>query len=201
MRAITPSALTRVFGLVLAAAALGCDTLDQGLAGAETEEAPRAAEFRSARVEAAIERADQTLRTRGFVPFAAERRGFLVDQATDVAELSLRSGTCYAGLAVGSSALRELDLRIFDSTGNEVVQDTTTGAAAALLFCPAQSGAYYLAVRASAGSGLFAVRSFQGPTGLDVRVDDVFGPDSFGADVFGARPAPLRRPPPGREVR
>ncbi|MCZ7684853.1 MAG: hypothetical protein M5U28_41200 [Sandaracinaceae bacterium] len=43
---------------------------------------------------------------------------------------------------------------------------------AALL--PSQSGTYYVAAHASAGSGIFEVRAFRGPTGLEIRMDDIF---------------------------
>src|SRR5690606_29977201 len=112
--------------------------------------------------------------TRGFAPTGEDWRGFLVQHASDVRELPMRSGTCYVGLAAASSAVRELSLRVFDSDGGEVMSEDVRGPAASLLFCPSQSGTYYLAVSASAGNGLFEVRAFRGPTGLDIRIDDVF---------------------------
>lgn len=138
------------------------------------EQAPRAAEFRSARVHEAVEAASDIVQTRGFSAVGESWRGFLVDHDSDVRAQSMRAGTCYLALASASSAMRELNLRVFDSDGGEVVQDGTDGAIAALRFCPAQSGTYYLAVHASAGSGLFEVRTFRGPTGLEVRIDDLF---------------------------
>jgi hypothetical protein len=121
-----------------------------------------------------MDAAAEIVRTRGFAPSGEPWRGFLVDRASDVRELSMRSGTCHVVLAGASSEVRELNLRVFDSEGSEVVQDATSGPLAALRFCPHQSGTYFVAVQVSAGSGLFEVRSFRGPTGLDVRMDDVF---------------------------
>ena len=137
-------------------------------------EAPRAADFRSPRVQRAMESASGVVRTRGFSVLGEPWRGFLVDQAADVREQPMRAGTCYLVLGAASSALRELNLRVFDSDGGEVVQDAMDGPMAALRFCPAQSGTYFVAVRAAAGSGLFEVRTFRGPTGLEVRIDDLF---------------------------
>jgi hypothetical protein len=142
--------------------------------GSDSSAAPRADEFRSSRVQQAMEGADGVLRTRGFGLFGEEWRGFLVENDTTIHELQMRSGTCYVAVAAASEAVRELDLRVFDSDGGEVAQDTETGSLSALRYCPGQSGSYYLAARASAGSGLFAVRTFRGPTGLAVRLDDLF---------------------------
>lgn len=138
------------------------------------EQAPLAAEFRSSRVDLALADASQVVQTRGFTDRGDEWRGFLLEQAADVHELRMRSGTCYVVLAAGTSALRELDLRLFDSEGSDIAQDDARGAAAALRFCPPQSGTYYVAARASAGTGLFGARTFRGPAGLEIRMDDLF---------------------------
>jgi hypothetical protein len=141
---------------------------------ATDEDAPRAADYRSTSVQDAIEGAADIVRTRGFAAVGEPRRGFLVDHSSDVEEQPMRAGTCYLVLAAASSAMRELDLRVFDSDGGEVVTDATNGPTAALRFCPSQSGTYFVTVSASAGSGLYELRSFRGPTGLDVRIDDLF---------------------------
>lgn len=140
----------------------------------EVEEGPRAAEFRSARIEEALDGASEVVQTRGFSPLDGVSRGFLVENGTDVREESMRSGTCYVVLAAASAEMRELDVRIYDSGGVEVVGDASEGAQAALRFCPSQSGTYFVAVRAAAGAGLFGVRTFRGPTGLEIRTDDLF---------------------------
>ena len=151
-------------------------------------EGPRAAEFRSARIEEALDGASEVVQTRGFSPLErGASRGFLVESATDVREESMRSGTCYVVLAAASAEMRELDVRIYDSGGVEVVGDASEGAQAALRFCPSQSGTYFVAVRAAAGAGLFEVRTFRGPTGLEIRTDDLF--------------RELVAPEPGREGR
>jgi len=157
---------------LLLALLAGCDAADaaQAVAG----DAPRASEFRSATVTAAIEAASEVVRTRGFASADDATRGFLVENAADARERPMRSGTCYVVLAAGSSAIRELDLRIYDSDGSEVVSDGDAGPHAALRFCPTQSGTYYVTARAAAGSGLYEVRTFRGPTGLEIRTDDLF---------------------------
>jgi hypothetical protein len=129
-------------------------------------------------VQQSAEAAASLIRTRGFVALEDPRRGFLVEHGADVRPVSMRSGTCYVVVATSSEAVRELDVRIFDSEGGEAARDANAGPRAALRFCPAQSGAYYVSVQASAGNGVFEARTFRGPTGLDVRIDDVFGEES-----------------------
>lgn len=143
-------------------------------AEATADPSPRAAEFRSSAVSQAVDAASEVVETRGFAAQQGDARGFLVEHAADARETSMRSGNCYVAIAAGSAALRELDLRIHDPDGLEVAGDTGDGPRAALLFCPTQTGTYYLTVRATAGSGLYQVRTFRGPTGLEIRTDDLF---------------------------
>ncbi len=141
---------------------------------ADSPEVRRADEFRSDRVDEALDAAGRVLQTRGFSPEGEPRRGFLVDQGSAVGEASLRGGSCYAVIAAGSASLRELDLRLFDGEGTEVAKDAHTGPGAALRYCPPHGGTHYVAALATAGTGLYGLRRFAGPTGLDVRVDDLF---------------------------
>jgi hypothetical protein len=166
----------RALATMLLLAGCGQATEAEAPAAAEVEAdaPPRAAEFRSSRVQEAVEAASDIVQTRGFAAMGEHWRGFLVEHDSDVREQPMRAGTCYLVLGAASSAMRELNLRVFDSDGGEVVQDGTDGSMAALRFCPSQSGTYYVAVHASAGSGLFEVRTFRGPTGLDIRIDDLF---------------------------
>lgn len=166
------SPVRALHSLLLVCSLAGCDEAAGALEA--DEDVPRAAEFRSAAVGSAMDAASRLVRTRGFAASPEGWRGFLVEHASDTHELSMRAGTCYVALAAGSRAMRELNLRVFDSDGGEVVHDATSGPLAALRFCPSQSGTYYLAVHASAGNGLFEVRTFRGPTGLEIRIDDVF---------------------------
>jgi hypothetical protein len=133
--------------------------------------------YRSGVVAGTIEAAAQRVRTRGFEPDGAERRGFLVERATEVAEADLASGSCYVLLATASSGVRELELRLFDAEGSPLAQDGATGPRSVLPFCPSRSGRTYVAVTAATGSGLYALRRFVGPSGLDLVPDDVFPRD------------------------
>jgi len=163
---------------LLVSAALAAASCDASPASGHiaTREAPRAAELRSTRVRESIEGAARVLRTRGYSPAGEERRGFVVERASLVEELPMRTGSCYVAIGSGSAALSALELALHDSDGAAVAhEDGPTDARAALRFCPPHSGTYYLAARAVTGSGIVALRVFEGPSGLDVRVDDLFG--------------------------
>jgi hypothetical protein len=156
-------------GLLLCA----CDAVPSAGDAAQDPTAPRAADFRSAAVDEALQTADQVIRTRGFEPEGDPWRGFLVRQAAQVIPIALHASTCYLWAGTGSRAL-ELDLRVYDSEGREVADDGISGRGAALRFCPSMPGTFYLAARSANGSGIFGVRRYVGPTGLDVRLDDLF---------------------------
>jgi len=179
------SAAPFAFSAAIALVGLGgCDP-------AVADEAPptrRADEFRSEGVAETLERAGTVLQTRGFSPDGDPWRGFLVDQGSQVTEVSLSTGSCYVVIAAGSTSLRELDLRLFDGDGTEVAQDAQTGPGTALRYCPPHSGTHYVAALATAGTGLFGVRRFVGPTGLEVRTDDLFR--AAGADEPSAPERP-----------
>jgi hypothetical protein len=152
--------------------AIGCGPAED--APAPIADEPRAAEYRSARVSEAIDAAAEVVETRGFAETEDAWRGFLVEHGSEVRELAMRTGTCWVVLAAASENIRELILRVFDSDGGAVVEDTANGPRAALRFCPSSSGTYYIAAQAAIGSGLFEVRTFRGPTGLEIRTDDLF---------------------------
>lgn len=133
----------------------------------------RAVDFRSPRVEVTLEAASRLVRTRGFASERDPWRGFLLEQASEVHPMPMRTGNCYVVIGVGSTAMRELELRVFDTDGAEVARDGEHGPIAALRFCPAQNGTYYVASRASAGSGIYAARDFRGPAGLAFPLEDV----------------------------
>lgn len=165
-----------LLGLAAAAGAAACDA-SPASGKTSAREAPRAAELRSAPVRAAIDTAARALRTRGYSPSGEERRGFVVERASLVDELQMQSGSCYVAIGAASVALTGLELALHDSDGAPVALDEGgTDARPSLRFCPPHSGTYYLAARSVAGSGIVALRVFEGPSGLDVRVDDLFGP-------------------------
>jgi hypothetical protein len=167
---------------------------DGDVSAEQPEDQPRpAAEFRSAHVRTILEAAEQTVQTRGFSSDGDEWRGFLVEQGSAADEAQLRADTCYVVVAAGSEALGELDLRVYDSDGTEVARDTQNGPGAALHYCPPHAGTHYTAALATAGTGLFAVRRYAGPTGLDIRLDDLFREPVVTPE--GTAPTPVRERP------
>ncbi len=180
--------------LVAAALLSVVPACDGGVSADEPSEQPRpAAEFRSEHVRTILGAAEQTVQTRGFSGDGDEWRGFLVEQGSAADEAQLRADTCYVIVAAGSEALRELDLRLYDSDGTEVARDTQNGPGAALHYCPPHAGTHYTAALATAGTGLFAVRRYAGPTGLDIRLDDLFREPPAPAE--GSAPLPPRERP------
>lgn len=137
------------------------------------EGATRAEEFVSSHVSSSLGQLTRAATTRGFTSEGTDRRGFLVERGPDVTPLSLRSGSCYLLVAAGSEAVRELEITLYHGDGTEIARDDATGRLAALHHCPPQSGTFYASVQATAGNGLYGLRSFRGPTGLDVRTDDI----------------------------
>ncbi|MEM6958877.1 MAG: hypothetical protein AAF645_24560, partial [Myxococcota bacterium] len=123
--------------------------------------------FVSGELEARLEEADGRLRARGLSEETFAWRGFLIDGDADARELELQRGACHAFVAAVSSGISEIDLVLHDSEGIERARGSGT-----LRLCANESGVHFLSVRA-AGSGLFSVRRYVGPTGLDVRLDDV----------------------------
>ena len=127
--------------------------------------------FVSLELDQRLDAAAAGARERGFTAQSGEPwRGFIVDGGTEVQELDLRSGRCHAFIVVGSSAIENLRMTLHDSEGVELLR-----ADGGLQHCPSQSGVYFLALR-STGSGLFAARRFEGPAGLDLRLEDLIEP-------------------------
>jgi hypothetical protein len=144
---------------------------------AADEVAPAAGAFRSVAVEESAAAATRTLRTRGYEEVGEPRRAFLVEGAALTLETSLRSGSCYVALLASSDALTAATLTLHEGDGAAVARSSGVPSGdVALRFCPAHTGTYYLGVRADAGSGLVHVALLSGPSGLDVRLDDLFGP-------------------------
>lgn len=128
-------------------------------------------EFVSTALEERLDVAAERARARGFSPEEGVWRGFIVNRGSAVHEVSLQSGACHLFVAAGSEAIEAFDMVVYDSTGSEASRSSGTPA---LRICPSQSGVYFVALRAT-GSGLYSVRRFQGPAGLDLRLDDLTG--------------------------
>jgi hypothetical protein len=113
----------RILASLVLLGLIGCDQAAGGNDPGGDE--ARAAEYRSRRVERAVDGAAEVVETRGFAAAGERWRGFLVEHGSDVREEPMRAGTCYVVLAASSTSVRELTLRVFDSDGGAVVADAT----------------------------------------------------------------------------
>jgi hypothetical protein len=142
-----------------------------------------ASQFQSSEVDASLAGAETIAATRGFSRDGADFRGFLVDHGSIVDEVELEPRRCYVVIAGATQGVGELDMHLYGSDGSELVADRHVGRRAAIGYCPPHPGTFYLAARATEGAGLFAIRRYVGPSGLDVRVDDLFGPAAQESDA------------------
>ncbi|MEM6960683.1 MAG: hypothetical protein AAF355_15925 [Myxococcota bacterium] len=136
----------------------------------------KSTDFYAASLDSRLRRAVDVLRTRGFDSDAPILRTFLVERDAHVHDATLSRGRCYVFAGVATDAVEQLSIRVFDSDGARAVEEHSLGAATAAFFCPSDSGRYFVALTASRGNGLLAFRRLSGPTGLTLRVDDIFRP-------------------------
>jgi len=91
--------------------------------------------------------------------------GSLVHGANVRFDVSLEAGHCYTFVALGSSGVSDLDLRIFGE-GDEVLgRDDTHDSQAAAQVCPRVAGTYHVELRMAGGRGGYAVSSWEGAAG------------------------------------
>lgn len=149
----------------------------------DVERPPVQAELVSPALEAKMSTVGAAIEQRGFASAGPPARAFLVEQDALVEPASLPTGRCHIFVALGSQALRELSLAVFDSGGTEMASTSATGPAVALRFCPDLPGTHYVAVRALAGDGLVSARRFEGPAGIAIDLGDLFPPPRETAEV------------------
>ncbi|MFW5921257.1 MAG: hypothetical protein ACOCUS_05400, partial [Polyangiales bacterium] len=75
-------------------------------------------------------------------------------------EVSVEGGKCYVVLAAGVPSVRELNLRVLDSFGNEVASDSTRDAFPAARACPSVGGRWTVELDMFNGYGKYAVQVF-----------------------------------------
>ena len=160
--------------LALVSLALPIASCEGAAAAPARLEEGAATDFHSDALENTLASALDLLQTRGFELDGPPLRTFLVERDAHVQETPLRRGRCYVFAAVASSAITQLSIQLFDSDGTSAAEESVEAGEAATLFCPSDSGRYFLAITALAGNGLVTARRLHGPRGLDVRVDDLF---------------------------
>jgi len=80
-------------------------------------------------------------------------------------DVPLEAGHCYTFVALGSSGVRDIDLRILDGDDGVLGEDTTHDSQAAAQACPRSSGNYHIELTMSGGQGGYAVSSWEGAAG------------------------------------
>jgi hypothetical protein len=164
VRTLLPGAL---LGLV-AVAGYGCGSTDTEPSGRTPEP------FRSDALEQGLDRVRARLETRGLAEEGEPFRGFLVQAETVVHEAPLDSGECAVLAARASSGVHGVELQLFDVEGTSVARVAAPAPHAALRYCAPQRGLYYVGVRSTEGHGLYELRRFRGPRGLELRLEGLF---------------------------
>lgn len=142
---------------------------------------------------------DADIRARGYETYGETARGQLDQGGEQQYPISLEGGKCYAILAVGDNGVRDLDLILTNSAGQEVDRDVETDGNPIVRVCADQSGQYNIRVRMFSGQGAFVYapyrwpRGTRGPFGLAgliyVRLAEVtalLGVEGFEPDVDAA---------------
>lgn len=122
---------------------------------------------------------------RGFAPTGEPARAFLVESGSLVEEVTLASGRCQVFVALGSQALREIALGVYDSGGTELAAARAAGPSVALRHCADLPGTHYVAVEAVAGDGLVTARRFEGPSGIAIDLEELFAGSSDEGEAAG----------------
>lgn len=126
---------------------------------------------------------DADMRARGYESYGQQSTGELSEGGDRSFEIQLEGGRCYAILAVGDAAVRDMDLRLLDGSGREVDRDTAADSRPTVRVCPESSGLYYMQVVMAGGAGQYVYapyrwpRGTRGPFGLEgvewVRLSEV----------------------------
>ena len=88
--------------------------------------------------------------------------GSLPQGAEARVDITLDGGECYTFVALGTTQVRDLDLRILSADDEDVGRDTTHDRQAAAQVCPDRSGDYVVVVGMAAGQGGYTMSSWSG---------------------------------------
>lgn len=98
----------------------------------------------------------------GLAQTGAISEGSLPEGAEATVTADIGAGDCHTFVALGTSQVRDLDVRIVDEAGTELGRDTTHDRQAAAQVCPDASGTYQVIVRMAAGQGGYTLSSWSG---------------------------------------
>jgi hypothetical protein len=167
-----PGVLVASVAVVLA---YGCASSEPSVEAEAAQVEPE--EFVSPALEAQMAAVAAAIEQRGFASAGEPSRAFLVEGDALVDPTSLPTERCHVFVALGSQALREVSLGVFDSGGTELVTARGTAPTVALRYCPDLPGTHYVAIRALAGDGLVVARRFEGPSGIVIDLEDLLAPN------------------------
>jgi hypothetical protein len=98
----------------------------------------------------------------GLAQTGAISEGSLPEGAEARIPVTLEGGECYTFVALGSSQVENLDLRVLDEDGDEITRDSTIDAQSAAQACPERSGEYRVVVRMTDGQGSYTATIWSG---------------------------------------
>jgi hypothetical protein len=108
---------------------------------------------------------DADMRARGYESLGAPQHAQLAEGGTQEYAVDLQGNNCYAILAVGDSAVRNLDLTLLDAAGTEVDRDDAADTRPTVRVCPTADGHYRMRVRMMSGSGNYVYAPYHWPRG------------------------------------
>ena len=127
-----------------------------------------------------------TMSAMGMAQSGAISEGSLPEGAEARFDVELSAGQCYTFVALGSSGVDDLDLRVVGEGDVELGRDTTHDRQAAAQVCPQRSGDYQVVLAMRSGSGGYLVSSWMRPAasgGLGVTGVATGGPGTCQAPI------------------
>ncbi|MEM9195232.1 MAG: hypothetical protein AAGF12_39030 [Myxococcota bacterium] len=111
----------------------------------------------------------------GLAQTGAISEGSLPEGADATIPMRLRAGTCYTFVALGSTSVDNIDVRVTDGGGEEIARDTTMDRQAAAQACPERDAEYLVIITMGEGQGSYTVSSWSGQVGAGGRSSAVAG--------------------------
>ncbi len=108
---------------------------------------------------------DADMQARGYRRFGNTSRGELGERQVRDFRVRLEGGKCYAILAVGDTGVRDLDLILASSRGQQLDRDVESDARPIVRVCASKSGQYQIKVSMAQGSGKFVYAAYRWPRG------------------------------------
>ena len=132
-----------------------------------------------------------TLSAMGMAQTGPINEGSLPEGADARVVMRLDGGGCYTFVALGTTQVRDLDLRVLDETGEEIGRDATSDRQAAAQACPETSGEYQIVVHMASGQGGYTMSGWSGGSRGAVVVTGGQSPATGGGRGSCGDPLPL----------